>query len=90
FLSYGLVKVAYVATEALGALCMHLTKTIAYGELALITPQSALAGIALSPAMIAGSYLGKRIVHRLPERAFETLIEVVLVIAGLLFVLGRA
>jgi hypothetical protein len=38
--------------------------------------------------MIAGSWTGKRIVDRLPERAFVTLIEVVLVGTGLVFLIG--
>jgi uncharacterized membrane protein YfcA len=37
--------------------------------------------------MILGSFLGKRIVDRLPERVFVIIIEVVLVAAGLLFLI---
>jgi uncharacterized membrane protein YfcA len=35
--------------------------------------------------MILGSYLGKLVVERLPERMFTVLIEVTLVGAGILF-----
>jgi uncharacterized membrane protein YfcA len=35
--------------------------------------------------MILGSFVGKKVVDRLPERAFVALIEVTLVVAGLLF-----
>jgi uncharacterized membrane protein YfcA len=38
--------------------------------------------------MIAGSFIGKRIVDRLPERAFVAVIDGVLVVAGLIFLLG--
>jgi hypothetical protein len=38
--------------------------------------------------MILGSYLGKRIVDRLPELVFVTIIEATLVIAGLVFLIG--
>ncbi len=92
FLSYGLLKTAYVATEAVGALCMHATKALAYRNLGLISAQSALIGLALSPAMIAGSYVGRNIVERLPERIFALLIELVLIFAGLqllIFAKGR-
>jgi uncharacterized membrane protein YfcA len=37
--------------------------------------------------MIAGSWIGKRIVDRLPERIFVALIEVVLVVTGLAFLI---
>jgi len=38
--------------------------------------------------MIAGSFTGKRIVDRLPERVFVVVIEGVLIIAGLIFLIG--
>jgi uncharacterized membrane protein YfcA len=85
FLAYGLVKTAYVSTEAAGALAMHVTKIFAYGKLALVTSEGALYGLALSPAMIGGSYVGARLTMRVPERGFELLIELVLVVAGVLF-----
>jgi hypothetical protein len=44
-------------------------------------------GLALGPIMILGSFLGKRIVDRLPERVFVVIIEAVLVIAGLTFLI---
>lgn len=37
--------------------------------------------------MIAGSYLGKRLVKKLPEQVFQVLIEVVLIVAGIQFLL---
>lgn len=37
--------------------------------------------------MILGSYLGKRILDRLPERVFVWIIEAVLIIAGLTFLI---
>jgi uncharacterized protein len=37
--------------------------------------------------MIFGSFLGKCIVDRLPERVFVAIIEAVLIVAGLLFLI---
>lgn len=37
---------------------------------------------------VAGSYVGKRIVDRLPERVFIVIIEFVLAAAGLEFLIG--
>ena len=39
--------------------------------------------------MIFGSYVGKRILDRLPERVFVAIIELALVGAGVWFVIGR-
>jgi uncharacterized membrane protein YfcA len=41
----------------------------------------------MAPAMIAGSWIGKRIVDRLPERVFVAVIEVVLVVTGIAFLI---
>jgi hypothetical protein len=42
---------------------------------------------ALGPIMIAGSYAGKRVVDRLPERVFVVVIEGTMTAAGLLFLI---
>lgn len=88
FLAYGLVKGAYIGTEAMSTVAMHATKLVAYNNASLVTGASAAIGLALGPIMITGSFIGKRIVDRLPERAFVAVIEGVLVVAGLIFLLG--
>ena len=88
FLAAGLVKSAYIGTEAAATVVMHVAKLVAYGTAALLTTFTVGVGLAMAPAMIAGSLLGKRIVDRLPERVFVAVIEVVLVVAGLVFLIG--
>src|SRR5690348_9181670 len=87
FLAYGLVKGAYIGTEALATVVMHVTKLVAYRESNVISGAAALAGLALGPIMVGGSWAGKRIVDRLPERVFVLLIEATMTIAGLLFLI---
>ena len=87
FLAYGLVKGAYIGTEALATVVMHVVKLGAYAGMAILTGRAVVAGLALGPIMIVGSYAGKRIVDRLPERVFVAMIELVLVGAGLWFVI---
>ena len=87
FLSYGLVKGAYIGTEALATVVMHVTKLVAYGGTAILTLKSIGAGLALGPIMIFGSFIGKRIVEWLPEYVFVWLIEATLILAGLAFLI---
>src|SRR2546428_450268 len=89
FLAYGLVKGAYIGAGALGAVVMHVAKLAAYQGTAILTPGAVAVGLALGPIMIFGSYVGKRILDRLPERVFVYVIEAVLVGAGAWFVIGR-
>jgi uncharacterized membrane protein YfcA len=88
FLAAGLVKSAYIGTEAAATVVMHVAKLVAYGTAALLTAATVGIGLLMAPAMIAGSVIGKRIVDRLPERVFVAIIEVVLVGAGLVFLVG--
>jgi len=89
FLAYGLVKGAYIGTEALATVVMHVVKLIAYQGAAILTARSAAVGLALGPIMVGGSYVGKRILDRLPERVFVVVIEIVLLGAGIWFAIGR-
>jgi uncharacterized protein len=83
FLSYGLVRGAYIGTEACTALLMHVVKVVVYGRYTLLDLRSAASGIAIGLVMIAGTYAGKKLVDRLPERVFPRLVEVALVVSGL-------
>lgn len=85
YLAFGLVKGAYIGTEALSAVVMHVAKLAAYQRADVLSGSGLLVGAALGPVMVLGSYLGKRIVDRLPERLFVAIIEIVLVAAGAVF-----
>jgi uncharacterized protein len=87
FLAYGLVKGAFIGTEALATVVMHLTKLVAYGSSAILTIHSITVGLALGSIMILGSFVGKKILDRLPERIFILLIESTLLIAGIGFLI---
>lgn len=87
FLAYGLVKGAYIGTEAFATVVMHITKLVAYGGTSILTADNVIAGLALGPIMIFGSFVGKQILDRLPERLFILIIEMTLIIAGLGFLI---
>ena len=87
FLAYGLVRGAYIGTEAMATVVMHVVKLGVYGKYALLSIRILLIGLAIGAVMILGSYLGKRILNRVPERFFPYIIEGVLIVAGLLFVI---
>src|SRR6266508_794417 len=88
FLAYGLVKGAYIGTEALATVVMHVTKLAAYQGTAILTIRAVAIGLALGPIMVVGSAAGKRLLDRLPERVFVVIIEVVLVATGGWFLVG--
>ena len=87
FLAYGLVKGAYIGTEALTALTMHGVKLVVYGRAALLTTATVGVGLAIGVLMVAGTVIGKRLLDRMPERVFVLVIDAMLVVSGLMLLL---
>lgn len=85
FLAYGLLKGAYIGTEAMSTVVMHVTKLVAYRQTSVLTLSAVAVGLALGPIMVLGSFVGKKVVDRLSERVFVFIIDAVLTIAGLMF-----
>jgi len=90
FLAYGLVRGAYIGTEALSTVVMHVTKLVAYHQTAVLTTPDIFIGLMIGPIMFTGSFFGKRIVDRLPEKAFVIIVEAVLIVAGAMFLIYGA
>lgn len=83
FLGYGLVRGAYIGTEAATAVLMHLVKSVVCGASHMMGFQSIGIGLLLGLVLLAGAYIGKQIVDRTPERGFIMLVELALIAAGI-------
>lgn len=83
FLAYGLTKEAFVGTEALCAVGMHLVKSVAYNRLNVLNTRELLHGLAFGGVMSLGSYAAKKILERMSRHVFLILVEVLLVVIGL-------
>lgn len=88
FLAYGLTRGAYIGTEALATVVMHVVKIATYRSSSLLALQGVGVGLLMGVGLLAGSYLGSKIVNRLSERVFVVLVEATLVIAGLRFLIA--
>ena len=86
FLAFGLVKGAYIGTEAMTAVVMHITKLGVYGGYALVGLKTLLIGLAIGGVMFFGTYLGKRILNQVPEKVFPYIIEATLLVSGIIFI----
>ena len=87
FLAFGLVKGAYIGTDALATAIIQVSKLGVFGGAALLGAREVAFGLALAPCMIAGTLAGKRLLDRISKRTFATIVEVMLVVAGLNFLL---
>lgn len=87
FLAHGLVKGAFIGTEALATVVMHVFKMIAYRQSAILTEQIIWIGLSIGPVMILGSWVGKKILSQISEKIFVRLVELLLVFSGLSFLI---
>ena len=85
FLAFGLVKGAYIGTDALATVAIQTSKLAVFGGAELIGTRELAMGLTLVPFMIAGTLVGKKLLDRVSERAFAGIVEVMLVAAGLNF-----
>ena len=82
FLSLNLSPAAYVASEAVTAVLMHLTKTVVYSRYALLTAHDILVGIILGTAMVIGSWTARRFIKNISGKVFSHFVDVLLILAA--------
>ncbi|MDX6375303.1 MAG: uncharacterized protein QOD98_4291 [Nocardioidaceae bacterium] len=88
FLARGLVKDAYIGTEAASAVVMHAAKLVAYGVGALLTVRVLVLGAVLAPATMLGAWVGRHVVRRISEGVFVVVVEIGLLVAAALLLVG--
>jgi uncharacterized membrane protein YfcA len=83
--SYDLEKTAYIATGALIAIIVDVSRTLAYTKQGIFGPESVTMLSALVPAAFLGSWLGRRVLARLPQPVFRKAVFLLLLVAGVHF-----
>jgi uncharacterized membrane protein YfcA len=83
FLAYGLVKGAYLSTEALGSLVVFVAKAATFRSLGALPWEAVAKGLIVGTSITAGSVLAKRFVLQLEPEKFRWMIEAMLAVAGL-------
>lgn len=83
FLAYGLVKGAYLSTEALGSLAVYVAKAVTFRSLGALPWEAVAKGLVIGGSITVGSVLAKRFVLHLDAGKFRLLIEALLLTAGL-------
>jgi len=88
FLAYGLVKGAYIATEALGSMAIGITKAIVFQRFNALPLETVGRGLLVGASLMVGSRLAKGFVLRLDASQFRLLMDLLLVGAGLVLLWG--
>lgn len=89
FLAYGLVKGAFVSTEAMASLLMGLTKTSVFRTFGFLPLETLMQGLVVGSALTVGSWLSKKLMLKIEATQFRLLMDAILCVAGLVM-LGSA
>ena len=76
-------KERFIGTQAWFFWILNLSKLPFSHKLGLVTSRSLLTNLALSPVIIAGGMFGIYLVHRISQRAFNTIVQALALIAAL-------
>jgi hypothetical protein len=82
FLAYGLVKGAFLATEAAGSLAIYISKSITFRTLGALPFDALARGLIIGSSLMAGTFLAKRVVVKLPAERFRVLMDGLLLVSG--------
>jgi uncharacterized membrane protein YfcA len=82
FLAHGLVKGAFLATEAASSLGVYLTKAAVFGAFGALPLHIALQGLLVGSSLMLGSVIAKRIVERFDAEGFRLLMDGLLLVCG--------
>lgn len=83
FTAYGLVKGAFLSTEAASSLLLYVSKVLTFRELGAMPLSIFLQGLLVGSSLMAGTFLGKTLVLRMSDRAFQHLLDLLLLCSGL-------
>ena len=83
FAAHGLVKGAFIATEAAGSLALYIAKGITFQMLGALPLDIAMKGLVSGSSVMVGTYIARVVVDRLSVATFQRLLDVVMALSGL-------
>lgn len=89
FLMHGLVKGAFLATEAMSSIGIYVAKVIAFRSFGALPLEALVQGLIVGSTLLAGAFVAKRYVRQLDAERFRWLMDAVMLGAGLVM-LGAA
>lgn len=79
FLSLDLLPVSYIASEAVTAVFMHITKLVIYQGFLKIGLNAILIGSFIGISMILGTWVSKKIIEKIPKDKFQLFVGILLI-----------
>jgi uncharacterized membrane protein YfcA len=82
FLGYGLVKGAFLATEAAGSLAIYVSKILTFQSAGALPWDMFAKGLVAGSSLMAGAFVAKPFVLRLQPETFRFAMDAMMLIAG--------
>ncbi|MFM0646398.1 sulfite exporter TauE/SafE family protein [Paraburkholderia bryophila] len=91
FMSYGLVKGAFLATEAAGSLTVYAAKVVVFNHFGALPLRVVIDGLITGSALMTGSFAARSIVVRMSPATFKLVVDGLMLSSGLslLWAAGR-
>jgi uncharacterized protein len=88
FLAHGLVKGAFVSTEAMASVMMGMSKATVLRTFGALPAETLAKGFVVGSALMVGSWASKRLMSKIDVAHFQLLMDAVLLVAALVLLAG--
>jgi len=82
FTSFGLVKGAFISTEAASSLALMVSKVVTFRQSGALPLPAIIQGTIIGSSVMAGSFAGKLVVQRMSAATFALLLDILLGCSG--------
>lgn len=82
FTSYGLAGGPFLGTEAATALALYLSKVTTFREFGALSGGIVIQGLIVGASLMAGTFVGKGIVGRIPSHRFAHVVDALILCSG--------
>jgi len=83
FTSYGLMKGAFLSTEAVSSLALYISKVVTFQELGALPIELILQGVMIGTSLMLGTFVAKKVVQRMSITLYRYVLDVLLLCSGL-------
>jgi uncharacterized membrane protein YfcA len=82
-MNYGLVKGAFLATEAAGSLAVYGAKVATFHRFGALPPRIVADGLITGASIMAGTFCARRIVATMSANTFRLVVDALMLSSGL-------
>ncbi|HEY8050762.1 MAG TPA: TSUP family transporter, partial [Ramlibacter sp.] len=90
FLMHGLVKGAFLGTEAMSSIGVYVAKAVTFRSFGALPLDILVQGLIVGSTLLAGAFIAKRYVRQLDPSKFRLLMDGVMFAAGAIMLLAAA